>query len=110
MSRYRKRPRDLARMAWIKTLPCCATDLLIPQEQVGHCEGVIEADHAGGGAGMGQKCNDTLCIPLCVRHHRAPGLEHLLYGHVPHGYVRQWKSWQAEQFRNQYDAMMDPRR
>lgn len=107
-SKYRKRVRDPERMLWIKEQSCCAAnDLLLPSEYVGPCQGVTEADHAGGGSGMGRKAPDHTCIPLCVRHHRAPGLDHLLYGHVPHGYVREWKSWQVEKYRNQYDEMME---
>ena len=104
-SKYRQRPRDTARMLWIKSLPCCAQDVMLPLEHVGPCDGPVEADHAGGGSGMGRKADDSTCIPLCVRHHRAPGLEHLLFGNVPHGEVRRWKRWQAEQYRMRYDAL-----
>lgn len=113
-SKYRQRPRDTARMLWIKSLPCCAPGITVlsngvldraPAIAIGPCDGVTEADHAGGGSGTGRKCDDSLIIPLCVRHHRAPGLEHLLYGLVPHGEVRRWKRWQAEQYRMRYDAL-----
>lgn len=102
-TKWKSRPRDLARMAWIKEQSCCAADPMLPQEYVGPCLGVVEADHAGGGSGMGRKCDDSLCIPLCQRHHRSPGLEHLLFGHVPHGEVRRWKAHQAEQYQRKYD-------
>ncbi len=103
-TKYKSRPRDTARMLWIKTLPCAARDPMLPLAAVGPCLGPVEADHAGGGSGMGRKADDSTCIPLCQRHHRSPGLEHLLYGHVPHGEVRRWKAYQAEQHRKLYDA------
>jgi hypothetical protein len=102
-SKYRNRPRDTARMLWVKSLPCCAYTGPWPAMLIWPCEGVVEADHAGGGSGMGRKADDSTVIPLCQRHHRSPGLEHLVYGHVPHGTVRRWKAERAEHYRKLYD-------
>ncbi len=62
-SAYRRRPRDLDYMRWIRHQPCAVS---------GHpdsrCQGRMEADHAGPRA-MGQKADDVTCIPLCHKHH-----------------------------------------
>lgn len=102
-SDYMKRLRDHRRMRWIKEQSCAVSLDLAVLELAGPCEGVIEADHAGGGSGMGRKAPDDTCIPACVRHHRSPGLDHLLYGHVEHGFVRQWKKEQAATWKLAYD-------
>lgn len=60
--RRSERQRDVAWMLRVKLLPCAAREL-------GGCEGVIEADHAGRRP-LGRKCNDDECIPLCTLHHR----------------------------------------
>lgn len=62
MSAYRDRPRDFARMGWVKTQPCCAAEL-------SSCDGPIEADHAGR-RGLSRKADDSTTIPLCRLHHR----------------------------------------
>jgi hypothetical protein len=49
-------------MLWVKSQPCCA-------RFISYCDGPIEADHAGR-RGLGQKCDDRECIPLCAKHHR----------------------------------------
>lgn len=109
-SKYKQRPRDTARMLWIKSLPCCAQDVMLPLEHVGPCDGPVEADHAGGSSGMGRKADDSTVISLCVRHHRAPGLEHLLSGKVPHGYVREWKREQVRKAQAAYAARQEANR
>lgn len=103
MSRYSDRQRDLKRMAWVKQQECAVSLDQVVLELAGPCEGVIEADHAGGGSGMGRKAPDDTTIPACVRHHREPGLESLLYGKVEHGFVRQWKKEQAATWKRAYD-------
>lgn len=67
VSRYRARERDVDFMLWVKTLRCFAFEIGM---ETGHrCGGVVEADHAGR-RGLGQKCADDECIPLCTEHHR----------------------------------------
>jgi hypothetical protein len=67
---YRRRPRDLPYLRWLKTRSCI----------VGHafgdpCAGVVEAAHREvGGRAMGQKTPDGDALPICVRHHREPGM------------------------------------
>lgn len=63
-SSYRRRPRDLDRMRWIKRQPCAARGVVDTL-----CCGRVEADHAGE-RGLGQKADDDTCIPLCQQHHR----------------------------------------
>lgn len=79
-------------MRWTKTLRCCAPYLAERLGEavlvyIGPCEGEVEADHAGA-HGLSRKSDDSTVIPLCVRHHREPGLRHLLHGKVPRGTVR----------------------
>lgn len=64
-TKYRRRPRDLAYMAWVRTQPCCA-------KPFGRCYGRVEADHAGT-RGYGEKADDNTCIPLCGKHHTQRG-------------------------------------
>ncbi len=63
-STYRRRPRFIDYMLFVKTLPCAAAIV------EGHvCEGPIEADHAGE-RGFGQKAHDSTVIPMCQLAHR----------------------------------------
>jgi hypothetical protein len=60
-SAYRRRTRDFSFMQWARRQPCVARPLSM-------CEGRVQADHAGK-RGLGQKCPDHECIPLCRTHH-----------------------------------------
>jgi len=61
----RRRPSqgDCERMAWIRSLPCCA-----PMPHL--CRGRIDPHHAGVKPGLGMKAPDDTCIPMCRRSHR----------------------------------------
>lgn len=90
-SKYKRRPRALAYMQWVKTLPCAALNLTPPNRhphQV-RCEGPIEADHAGK-RGMGQKAPDYTCIPLCRKHHRDRTDVDGLWCWCPADKMREW--------------------
>ena len=102
MSEYADRDRDFDRMGWIKQQRCCAATI---GREVGPCEGVIEADHAGGyadGRATSRKSTDDTTIPLCVRHHRNPGLGSILYGQLEAGELRAWRDRMIEYFRARY--------
>lgn len=107
MSRYTDRRRDIVRMRWVKEQQCAVSLDLVVLELAGPCEGVTECDH-GGGAGMGRRNTEESgrMLSLCVRHHRLPGLEHLLFGKVEHGFVRHWKKEQGEVYRIAYEHQM----
>lgn len=66
IKRRPKKPKpgsDPARLAFIRTLPCC----------VRTCSWPAEAHHPTGlrwGKGMGAKSADKYAIPLCHMHHR----------------------------------------
>lgn len=63
--RRSSRIRDASFMGFVHTLPCCAAGI------GGHvCTGRIEAHHMGV-RGIGQKADDTTCVPLCTGAHRA---------------------------------------
>lgn len=82
-SKYARRPRALAYMQWVKTLPCWFYGLAISRIEIDdaigmaysvpapvtRCDGPIEADHAGDRP-LGIKAHDRTCIPLCRKHHR----------------------------------------
>ena len=68
-TKYRRRPRDLEYMQWVRTQPCCAVGMVSHKSP---CDGPIEADHAGR-RGMRQKADDRTCIPLCRKHHHERG-------------------------------------
>jgi len=55
-------PEDRERMAWIRTLPCCA-----PMPHL--CRGRIDTHHAGIKPGLRMKAPDDTCIPMCRRSH-----------------------------------------
>jgi hypothetical protein len=106
--KYAKRPRDTPRMLWTKTLRCCANrlaesigPLVLPI--IGPCRGAVEADHAIGGARTGaqRKSADSTCIPLCERHHRSPGMQHLAHGKLAKGTVQTFR----DQMAVEYDAL-----
>lgn len=60
-----KKIRNPKHTRWIATLPCCLAGRDIP------CGGDVVAAHIrmGSGAGMGQKPDDNLTVPLCHAHH-----------------------------------------
>lgn len=94
---YRKRERDIAYMLTVKRLPCAVRawvdalllarlhprttlepalqDLFEPFDDLfglptpTKCWGRVQADHAGA-RGLGVKCPDDQCTPLCELHHR----------------------------------------
>jgi hypothetical protein len=102
VSVYAERERDVDRMRWIKLQPCCAHTIGL---DVGSCDGVTEADHAGGyddGRGVSHKSTDDTTIPLCSRHHREPGLGAILFGRVGVGELRTWRNRMIEYFRTRY--------
>jgi hypothetical protein len=77
-SKYARRPRDFVFMSWVRTRPCVVSVLapflfLSTPEQAAKfkatpCSGHVEADHAGD-RGIGQKADDSTCIPMCSSHH-----------------------------------------
>lgn len=97
--KYRDRPRDTPRMLWVKSQPCCAYTIA----PLDHCEGVVEADHAGV-HGLSRKCDDSACIPLCVRHHRSPGLRSILHGQLGPGELRTWLNQMVAFYQRLWDV------
>lgn len=104
MSKYSERERHFDFMGWVKTLPCAVPAGPWPLALTGPCEGVTEADHVAP-KGTGMKGTDLAACNLCVRHHRSPGIEHLLYGKVPKGSVRAWKREVAAANLKTWEAM-----
>lgn len=63
--KYATRERDKDYMAFVHWCKCALLDA------TGVCQGPLEADHAGKKTAAFHKADDTTCIPLCRRHHRA---------------------------------------
>ena len=79
---------DPARLAFVRTLPCCA-----PGAPTG-CLGTVAPHHHTQYRGMGQRAVDDQTMPLCWGHHRA--------FHDGRGPFRDWgqghrRAWQDEQ-------------
>lgn len=68
-SSYRRRPRDLEYMAWVRRQPCIVRSLPPDPARLTPCSGRVEADHLGQ-RGLGQKADDRTCAPMCSQHHR----------------------------------------
>jgi hypothetical protein len=77
-SKYARRERDFEFMSWVRTRPCMVS-VLSPFLFIGSaasaakykltpCQGPIESDHMGM-RGMGQKADDSTCVPMCRGHH-----------------------------------------
>jgi len=124
-TKYSRRPRDLAFMAFVKRQPCCMVQMeswrrsLHPGGMTGvrllglwkgplaftGCRGVIEAHHAGA-RGTGQKAPDNTCIPLCEAHHRGDDIGITRYrgpfAGWPRGAVKQWELAMVELYQRAY--------
>lgn len=55
-------------MRWTKRQPCIVRHMP-PSDVRTLCLGPVEADHMGA-RGMGQKADDSTCVPMCQGHHR----------------------------------------
>lgn len=124
-TKYARRPRDLAYMAWVKQHPCCLTMMegwrrsLHPGGAEGArilglwhgplrfdgCRGEVEAHHAGE-HGRGQKPPDNTCIPLCAAHHRGDDVGITRYrgpfAGWPRGSVKRWELAMVELYQRAY--------
>lgn len=77
LPRRRSRPRRSLRVrdegykATVRGLPCAMrfVPILGGTGPIGFCEGEVEPDHQGE-RGVGQKADDTSCVPMCHKHHR----------------------------------------
>ncbi len=99
-SKYKRRPRDLKYMAWIRRQPCAARELT---EGLAHdCDGPVEADHAGRRP-VGQKADDRTCIPLCSHHHAMRGSFHGIFGSWDQATMRAWLLRMIERYQMLYD-------
>jgi hypothetical protein len=69
-SKYARRPRDRAYLAFVRSLACSVSEEW-PQfpAQPTPCMGPIDPDHDSRGRGLGQLSDDRTCIPLCRGHH-----------------------------------------
>jgi hypothetical protein len=98
-SKYRRRPRDLKYMEWVRQQPCAARELT---EGLAHdCYGPVEADHAGLRP-VGQKADDRTCIPLCTFHHEKRASFHGLFRSWNQEKMRAWLLRMIERYQALY--------
>lgn len=92
-SKYSKRERHPAFMAFVKTLLCSVVEEWpdYPNKPT-PCSGPIEADHDSRGRGLGQKSDDRSCIPMCTGHHRERTDHTGTFKHIPREQIRAWFS------------------
>lgn len=122
-TKYARRPRDMARMAWIKSQPCCMAQMEAWRLRREHpdgdrllglwdgpltfagCRGAIEAHHAGRRA-KGQKAPDDTCIPMCRAHHRGDDIGITRYrgpfAGWPRGAVKAWELAMVDVYQRRY--------
>lgn len=98
-TKYRRRPRDRAYMAWIRRQPCCARETATTP-----CQGRVEADHAGR-RGIGQKADDRTCIPLCRNHHRERTDFSGTFRYHDHESMRAWLAIMVEYHQTMYERV-----
>lgn len=89
-SKYRRRPRNMDFMLYVLWLPCELRNV----RGAGRCRGRVQADHAGK-RGLGQKCPDDECIPLCQHHHQSRT-----------DYSGYFKNWNGAQMREWNDRII----
>lgn len=79
-------------MGWVKTLLCSVEEEPPDAERTPTaCSGAVEADHAGD-RGLGQKADDTTCIPLCTQHHRERTDHSGAFRHLTREQARAWRT------------------
>lgn len=129
--KYRRRERDLDFMGLVRRLPCIVqawavlrrllvlqraadfdgaaralhlADVYLSTRLPTCCEGHVQADHAGV-RGLGQKADDSTCIPLCRKHHR----ERTDYAETFYDWdgadMRVWCDWAIEKTRADVDSI-----
>lgn len=93
-SRYARRDRDTAFMAFVKSQPCSVTEDW-PAFPVGptQCAGVVEADHMGM-RGLSRKASDDTCAALCTQHHRERTDHTGTFKHMTREQCRVWRDRQ----------------
>lgn len=107
-TKYSRRPRDLDRMAWIKTLPCSVSGVMVAPDlwrgpTPDRCQRAIEAHHAGE-HGLGAKPPDDTCIPLCDHHHDALTDRRGVFSGWPRRAVKEWEIAVIAHFQDLYAA------
>jgi hypothetical protein len=107
-TKYSRRPRDMARMAWCKHLPCTLARPGAPFAEFWHgpadvdgCRGPIEAHHAGEHAGW-QKAPDDTVLPLCDHHHDCLTDRRGVFAGWPKFSLKRWELAAVESYQRAY--------
>lgn len=103
---YARRPRDLDRMAWIRTQACALLGAPLstwvgPRPDA--CKRHVEAHHAGT-HGVAQKSPDEETVPLCDHHHDdLTDVRGVFAGWAP-GALREWQNAAIAFYQARYDT------
>lgn len=91
-SRYARRPRNMAFIGFVWTLPCTVrVEAPDPARAPSACWGRIEADHMGERA-LGRKAEDDTCVPICEQHHRERTDHSGSFRHLTRDQLRPWRA------------------
>ena len=99
---YRRRERDVPYMLWVKRQPCIVRELppahavkigefWDSEVKLTPCRGPVEADHMGA-RGIGQKADDSTCVPMCQGHHSERHAHAGTFFHLTRDELRAWRT------------------
>lgn len=103
---YSRRERDMDRMGWVRTRPCCVADpggVAWPGPRPPDtCSGRGQAHHAGE-RGLGKKAPDSTVIALCDHHHDDFTERRGIFSGWPRGAARTWQDEQIARYQRLYE-------
>lgn len=103
---YSRRERDMDRMGWVRTRPCCVADpggvAWTGSTPPDACSGPVEAHHAGA-RGLSHKAGDETCVPLCDHHHDDFTERRGIFSGWPRGAARTWQDEQIARCQRLYE-------
>lgn len=107
-TKYARRERDWARMAFVKTEPCAlsggapvACNLWRGDWPPGACSAVVEAHHAGE-HGLSHKAPDDTVVALCSKHHRSLTDRTGAFDGWPRGALKAWELAAVAYYQERY--------
>ena len=89
-------PENKDRMAWIRTLACCAPAHI--------CAGRIEAHHAGKKPGLRLKAPDDTVIPLCQQAHHDIDNHSGPFRNMTRDELREWQDYKIVVFQTMWEV------
>lgn len=102
-SAYARRPRDRAFMMFVRKLPCAVRVEPPDPLRLTPCTGRVEADHMGDRA-VGQKADDTTCVPMCATHHVQRTTHWGCFRNLDREQLRGWRARQIARTQAEWSA------